>query len=36
MILEVKSCTLFSKRVAMLPDAVAARGESHMGNGVTA
>jgi sugar fermentation stimulation protein A len=28
--LEVKSCTLFSKRVAMFPDAVTARGKKHL------
>ena len=30
MLLEVKSCTLFSKRVAMFPDAVTARGKKHL------
>jgi sugar fermentation stimulation protein A len=30
MFLEVKSCTLFSKRVAMFPDAVTARGKKHL------
>ena len=30
MLLEVKSCTLFSKRVAMFPDAVTARGKKHI------
>jgi len=29
-LLEVKSCTLFSKRVAMFPDAVTARGRKHV------
>ena len=29
-LLEVKSCTLFGKRVAMFPDAVTARGERHL------
>ena len=29
-LLEVKSCTLFSKRVAMFPDAVTARGKKHL------
>jgi len=29
-ILEVKSCTLFSKRVAMFPDAVTLRGKRHI------
>jgi len=30
MLLEVKSCTLFSKKVAMFPDAVTARGKKHL------
>jgi sugar fermentation stimulation protein A len=30
MFLEVKSCTLFSKKVAMFPDAVTARGKKHL------
>jgi len=30
MFLEVKSCTLFSKKVAMFPDAVTARGRKHL------
>jgi len=30
MFLEVKSCTLFSKKVAMFPDAVTARGRKHI------
>jgi sugar fermentation stimulation protein A len=30
MLLEVKSCTLFSKKVAMFPDAVTARGKRHL------
>ena len=30
MFLEVKSCTLFSKNVAMFPDAVTARGKKHL------
>jgi sugar fermentation stimulation protein A len=30
MLLEVKSCTLFSKKVAMFPDAVTARGRKHI------
>lgn len=30
MLLEVKSCTLFSRRVAMFPDAVTARGTKHL------
>ena len=30
MLLEVKSCTLFSKKVAMFPDAVTARGKKHI------
>jgi sugar fermentation stimulation protein A len=30
MLLEVKSCTLFGKRVAMFPDAVTARGARHL------
>jgi sugar fermentation stimulation protein A len=30
LLLEVKSCTLFSKRVAMFPDAVTARGTRHL------
>jgi sugar fermentation stimulation protein A len=30
MLLEVKSCTLFSQRAAMFPDAVTARGRKHM------
>ncbi len=30
MLLEVKSCTLFSKMVAMFPDAVTARGKKHL------
>jgi sugar fermentation stimulation protein A len=29
-LLEVKSCTLFSKKVAMFPDAVTARGKKHL------
>lgn len=29
-VLEVKSCTLFSKKVAMFPDAVTARGKKHL------
>ncbi len=29
-LLEVKSCTLFGRRVAMFPDAVTARGERHL------
>jgi len=29
-LLEVKSCTLFGKRVAMFPDAITARGERHL------
>ena len=29
-LLEVKSCTLFSRRVAMFPDAVTARGKKHV------
>ena len=28
--LEVKSCTLFGKRIAMFPDAVTARGKRHL------
>ncbi len=30
MLLEVKSCTLFGKRIAMFPDAVTARGQRHL------
>ncbi|MEI6125427.1 MAG: DNA/RNA nuclease SfsA, partial [Pseudomonadota bacterium] len=30
LVLEVKSCTLFSKGVAMFPDAVTARGRKHL------
>ncbi len=30
MLLEVKSCTLFGKRIAMFPDAVTARGRRHL------
>ena len=30
LILEVKSCTLFSQRAAMFPDAVTARGKKHL------
>ena len=30
MFLEVKSCTLFSKKVAMFPDAITARGKKHI------
>ena len=30
LLLEVKSCTLFSKRMAMFPDAVTARGTRHL------
>jgi sugar fermentation stimulation protein A len=30
LLLEVKSCTLFSKRVAMFPDAVTSRGTRHL------
>lgn len=30
MLLEVKSCTLFSRRVAMFPDAITARGKKHL------
>jgi len=30
MFLEVKSCTLFSKRLAMFPDAVTTRGKKHL------
>jgi sugar fermentation stimulation protein A len=30
LLLEVKSCTLFSKRMAMFPDAVTARGARHL------
>lgn len=30
MLLEVKSCTLFSKKVAMFPDAATARGKKHL------
>jgi sugar fermentation stimulation protein A len=30
LILEVKSCTLFSRRAAMFPDAVTARGKKHL------
>jgi sugar fermentation stimulation protein A len=29
-LLEVKSCTLFSNKVAMFPDAVTARGKKHL------
>ena len=43
MLLEVKSCTLFGKKVAMFPDAVTARGARHLqelsalsGNGMRA